>query len=64
MVSARVVDQTVSRDFPYPIASAWRRVKVQSSDSDRIKYAHACQEIAMRTLVSCAVLSGQTAKPL
>jgi len=52
MSDSRVTDQTVRRRFPYPIAAAWHRVTLTTSDADRIRRLIACNEILLRTLAA------------
>src|SRR5436305_7815689 len=50
MSDSRVTDQTVRRRFPYPIAAAWHRMTLATTDSDRIRCLIACNEVLLRTL--------------
>jgi membrane-associated phospholipid phosphatase len=52
MSDSRVTDQTVRRRFPYPIAAAWHRVMLTTSDPDRINCLIACNEVLLRTLAA------------
>lgn len=52
MSDSRVTDQTVRRRFPYPIAAAWHRVTLATSDAERINCLIACNEILLRTLAA------------
>ncbi|HYO13755.1 MAG TPA: protein kinase [Thermoanaerobaculia bacterium] len=52
MSDSRVTDQTVRRRFPYPIAAAWHRVTLATTDADRINGLIACNEILLRTLAA------------
>ncbi len=39
------------RAFPHPVAAAWHRASLTTTDAERIKHLLACQEILLRTLV-------------
>jgi len=49
---SKVTDQTVRRRFPYPIAAAWHRVTLATSDTERINCLIACNEVLLRTLAA------------
>ncbi|HET7436111.1 MAG TPA: hypothetical protein VFN10_15480, partial [Thermoanaerobaculia bacterium] len=50
--SAPLNYESARRRLPYPIASAWQRVTLAKSDSDRIPLLTASAEILLRTLVA------------
>jgi serine/threonine-protein kinase len=52
MSNSRVTEQTVRWRFPYPIAAAWRRVTLATSDTERIHCLIACNEVLLRTLAA------------
>ena len=52
MATSRVVEQTIRQAFPHPVAFAWRRIALESSDAGRIKQLIACQAAFLRTLVA------------
>ena len=52
MSTNRSIDVTVKTRFPHPVAAAWRRAFVTTSDADRIKHLLACFDILLRTLGS------------
>ena len=55
MTTDRTIDLTVRRGFPQPIAGAWHRVAVASSDAERMRHATAALEVILRTLSSMAL---------
>ena len=63
----RAIDGLVRRAFPHPIAAAWHRASLTTSDADRIKHLLACQEVLLRTLVAQLLpdyLAGPAAAPV
>ena len=56
MSTNRIIDLTVKEAFPQPVAAAWHRALVTTSDTDRVKHLLACFEVLLRTLGSYFIL--------
>ena len=50
LASPHVIDQTVRRSFPHPIAAAWHRASLANSDAERVKRLLFCLEVLCRCL--------------
>jgi len=60
---SKLIDQTIRRRFPHPIAAAWHRVSLATTDADKIKRLLACLEVYARTLAGVLVADYLTGPP-